>query len=255
MYDTVGEGFSMNQRSVVASANMGSQRTGYVNIKHYDTRGKTVRVNFTQAAAAPVTVYNLYCSPNYLNWGSSEVINRDITVTSERVIKQGNDIISREDVPFTFELTGRDLVRFSAWTLDAKTIRVSPRGLNTSGYGYEAILVLNQTGTSERYSANLIQLEKLNNTIKFYKIRVDSDGLKWYTCSAQLPVQTDFPFTIHVYGVNSSGTNEASYGMKLEKGSMAWDYEFPVESWENIVKIDYTNFSDDYYNYIFTYTL
>lgn len=157
-YDTVGTGFSMNQRSVVASANTGSQRTGYVNIIHYDTGGKTVRVNFTQAAAAPVTVYNLYCSPSYLNWGSSEVINRDITVTSERVVKQGNDIISREDVPFTFELTGRDMVKFSARTLNAKTIRVSPRGLNTSGNNYEAILVLNQTGTSERYSANLIQL-------------------------------------------------------------------------------------------------
>lgn len=94
-------------------------------------------------------------------------------------------------------------------------------------------------------------VKKLNNTIKFYKTRVDSE-LKYYTCSAQLPVQTDFPFTIHTL----TGTSyEASYGVKLEKGSMAWGYEFLLEIEENIVRIDYTNFSDDYYNYIFTYTL
>lgn len=151
-------GFSMQGKTIVASPNTSSSpRTGNWRLEQFES-GREALGTVVQAAAAPVTNYNIFCSPNYLNWGKSEVINRDITVTSEKVTLQGGSVISREDIPFTYELTGRDAIKFSAWTLNTKTIRVSPRGLNNNNQSYEAILVLNQTGTSERYSANLIQL-------------------------------------------------------------------------------------------------
>lgn len=97
-YDLVGDGFSMNQRSVVASANTGSQRTGYVNVIQYGYDGnKTVRVDFTQAAATPTYKWEIIASPGYLSWSNVESGGeKSSNVTCEYLTLINGEVVARE---------------------------------------------------------------------------------------------------------------------------------------------------------------